>query len=112
MSARRYSAAQALAAKLDLTEGHLKMRDGQDVYVCTRSVARSGMQRRVTVHVVSPGGILYEITRSVAKVTDLHLKDGLGSDAIVLDGAGMDMHWWLVDRLGTALGLDFVKRSI
>lgn len=110
--ARRYTAAQQLAAKLDLTEGHLKLHDDQEVYVCTRSVARSGLSRRVTVHVVSPGGILYEITHSVASVVGLPTRDGIGGTAIVLNGVGMNMHWWLVDRLAHELGFHLTPRSI
>lgn len=100
MSRRRYSAAQAEGARQDLL---LYLEPDQEVYVATRTLARSGMSRTVTVHVVRDGK-LYDVTGMVARAGDYRLSRGtLGGPAIVLQGAGMDMHFHLVYHLGTVL---------
>lgn len=97
---RRYTAAQAEGARLDLLN---YIKPGQEVYVATRTLARSGMSRTVTVHVVRDGK-LYDVTAMVARACDYPLnRKSLGSPSIVLQGAGMDMHFHLTYHLGTVL---------
>lgn len=75
-------------------------RKGTTVYVINRSVARSGMSRRVSMFVVHKGRIR-DVTGMVALVTGM---PGDYERGMRVDGGGMDMHWHAVESLWLALG--------
>lgn len=84
-------------AKNDLREW---IKPGDRVYCCLRHVAKSGMSRRISMHLVKDGE-LRNITYTAAVAMDktLHRDD----HAIVIGGCGMDMGFALVYALGCAL---------
>lgn len=77
--------------------GYLK--PGDKVYTLLRSVASSGMSRRISVMIVRDGEI-ENITGAVAAVTRYKVSDKGG---IVMSGCGQDMGFALVYALGRAL---------
>lgn len=86
--------------------GRLGVEPGTRVYTVLRSVSRSGMSRTMSVHVVH-GGELYDVTRSVAVLTD-NGEDKRGNLRVA--GAGMDMGFAVVYALGHALYPDRTDR--
>lgn len=88
--------------KQDHDESLAKLRKGlsprDSVYTCLRNVSRSGMSRRITVHVVHDGELL-DITWHVHNVTGFSMRDG----QLIVNGCGMDMGFHVVYTLGRYL---------
>lgn len=82
---------------------------GSDVYVIQRHVSRSGMLRRVSVVIplppvkADPRPRIRNVTVLIGQAAGFSLSDSGGDWEIVLNGAGMDMHFHLVYRLAHAL---------
>jgi hypothetical protein len=72
--------------------------DGTTIYVCLKSVSKTGMSRRVTVYAVDDGRIV-PLTYHVSKALSLPHND----NGVLVKGCGMDIGFWLVRRLSTAL---------
>lgn len=86
---------------------------GTVVYTLIRSVASSGMSRRISVFVVRDGELVdldWRIHRSgIAK------RRGNDKEGLFMSGVGMDMAFALTYNLGMALhddGYSFTKRDI
>ena len=84
-------------AKSDLREW---IKPGDRVYCCLRHVAKSGMSRRISLHLIKDGE-LRNITYTAAVAMDraMHRDD----HALIVGGCGMDMGWHLVYCLGSTL---------
>lgn len=73
---------------------------GTTVYTVVRSVAQSGMSRRVDLYVVADGQLAY-LTGYVAELLGYSRSRKL--QGIRLDGCGMDMCYHVVDCLAWSL---------
>lgn len=82
-----------------------RLRPGAKVYTVLRSVARSGLSRRISAFVLVPNESgeceMVNIGRDVALVLDLRYDTQAG--AVKVSGCGMDMGFWLVYGLSFAL---------
>ncbi len=99
---------------------------GSDVYVIQRHCSSSGMQRRISVIVPRgrTGGVrklaydIHDITIKAGQAAGFTISDGPGARRdweIVLNGAGMDMHFHFVYSLASALhgdGYALNKRTL
>lgn len=75
------------------------IKPGDRIYTMVRSVAASGMSRRISCYVVQKGRIR-DISSMVATVTgSTESRNG----GVQVSGCGMDMPWHLVYSLGRAL---------
>ncbi len=89
---------QAEQADAIATLKSMGIADGTTIYVCLKSVSKTGMSRRVGVYVVVDGRIL-RIDYHVSKALGLPLND----NGVLIKGCGMDMGFWLSKRLSTVL---------
>lgn len=81
------------------------LKPGTEVYTSVKSVAKSGMSRTMTLHIVQDGRIC-GITYSAAVVLgEVQQKD----DSIRIHGCGMDMGFEVVYRLSRRLFPDGFK---
>jgi hypothetical protein len=85
--------AQTIAGLLEI------LKPGQIVYTRLRSVSKSGMSRRISLHIVQ-GTEIVDITYRAAIAMGNKLSDKGG---IVVSGCGMDMGFSLVYNLGYRL---------
>lgn len=98
-------------AETEKTEAieHLRkwLKPGDTVYTILRHVSRSGMQRQISVVVLvkDEDGSIIDLhpNWSVAKATGYRLNKGGANDALIVDGAGMDMGFDVVYNLGRVL---------
>lgn len=79
------------------------LKPGQTVYCTLRSVSRSGMQRRISLHVVSEKGELVSLDWFASRVMGERISDQGG---LIVNGCGMDMGFHLVYNLGRAVWPD------
>src|SRR5258708_850662 len=83
------------------------IKPGDTVYTILRHVSRSGMQRQISVVVLTTGddGKIIDLhpNWSVAKACGYRLNRGGSHDAIIANGAGMDMGFDIVYNLGRVL---------
>lgn len=81
------------------------------IYVKTETVARSGMNRTVSIHIPYKDRCedlhIMNISHLVAEATGKKL-DKNGN--IKLSGCGMDMHWYIVDKLAKSMGLNMLEK--
>jgi hypothetical protein len=84
-----------------LLRGYLK--PGSTVYVAQRHVSRSGMERRLTLHLIK-GNRPIDITRHVAAVTGLRYDRE--DHTVKVGGVGMNMHFHTIYSLSRALWPD------
>jgi hypothetical protein len=77
-------------------------KSGNRIYVTTRSVAKSGASRKVSVFVVLNGEIV-NLTYYVGIFLNESLSDKNGRWEITLRGGGMDMHFKLAYDLGITI---------
>ena len=94
------------------TFGHLALATRRDLLVIVTHVAQSGMGRRVRVFLPCPvgdhSGIPREVTHQVARGLALPSNE----KGIYLQGAGMDMTFWLSDLLSREIGLTLVRYTL
>lgn len=83
---------------------HQYLTDGDVVYVRLLSRSKSGMSRRLSLHLARDKRIL-DVTYASAVVLNESTHDVQGHNAIRIDGCGMDMGFALVDRLAHKLSL-------
>ncbi len=99
-------------SKKDIEESKARLREwlpeGSTVHTILRSVSRSGMSRTISV-VVIKGNETYHPNYAVACVLGESLKRVCGSDAVKVNGCGMDMGFDLVYRLARAIHGDGYK---
>lgn len=79
------------------------LHDDPTVHVLTRHVSQSGMQRRMSLFVVS-GGNLVDITARTAAVLGYRVRSE--DHTIAVRGVGMDMQYHIVYSLSRALYSD------
>lgn len=79
------------------------LEDGDYVYCVLRSVSRSGMTRTIALFICWNNEII-PIHGMVSRWLDLPFDEK--NDGIRVRGVGMDMGFYLVDRLGKAIGLN------
>ena len=87
---QRLYRAQTIAHLLEI------LKPGQTVYTRLHSVSKSGMSRRISLHIVQ-GNEIIDITYSAAIAMDDKVSDKGG---IVVSGCGMDMGFSLIYNLG------------
>jgi len=75
---------------------------GGEVYTCVRRVSRSGMQRSISLHAIVDGR-LENISLCAGWAIGWRLDRKLHTQAIVVDGCGMDMCFHTVYVLAQAL---------
>jgi hypothetical protein len=96
-------------AEAERDEAIGKLRDwlkpGDTVYTVLRHVSRSGMQREISVVLLTADGPLHP-SWAVAKAIGARLNRKGPNDAIVVSGCGMDMGFHIVYNLGRALWPD------
>ena len=84
------------------TDSHLWLEDhlqpGQTIYTILRSVARSGMSRKISPLLISSNDIL-DISYHASRVLNWKLTDS----GILVEGCGMDMGFHLVYNLSRVL---------
>ena len=80
---------------------------GTTVYTILRHVSRSGMRRHVSVKILTPDPAwpVRDITHRVATALGWRITR-TESVALIVDGAGMDMGYEIVDSLGLVLYRD------
>lgn len=89
-----------------LVESGHKLLMGQTIYTILRSVSRSGMTRTISLVYFVDNEPLY-LDYTVSKILGLKMaKDG----GIKVNGAGMDMGFYLVDSFAQATHLKFRQR--
>lgn len=80
---------------------------GSAVHLVLRSVARSGMSRRVSplliTHDAEDGVIVRHLGALVSRALALPAGDDPNGDGIRVGGVGMDMGFWLVSSLSREL---------
>lgn len=83
------------------------VKDGDTVYTIVRSVAKSGMSRRIDVLVIGRDGPRY-LTSNMASLgiagMRMTTKDWAQSRGAMIPGCGMDMGFHAVDSLQHTLG--------
>ena len=77
-----------------------RSRKALTVYVSQKSVSRSGMMRRLLLHIIRDGELI-EITQHVAEVAGFSFDRDAW--AIKVHGCGMNMHFHAVYELSHAL---------
>lgn len=81
-----------------------KLRDlikpGHKVYCTVKHVSRSGMYRVIDTHLIRDNEPIW-ISRLAAKAVNIGFDDNY--EAVKVNGAGMDMTFWLVYELGSVL---------
>ena len=82
-----------------ISELHAMLQPGQTVYCTLRSVSRSGMQRRISLHVIK-GAELISLDWHAARCMSYRQSDKGG---LIVNGCGMDMGFALVYNLGAAV---------
>jgi hypothetical protein len=97
--AQRADAEEAAARLLEL------VKPGDTVYTVLRHVSRSGMRRRIDLLKIEDSDTLY-LTGYASRLLNPERKQEYPGDGITADGAGMDMGFDLVYRLGSALWSD------
>jgi hypothetical protein len=102
-NAKRVSATIGKAAKRQYAIDHLRplVLNVDTLYTTLVSVSRSGMQRRIKLLVVNPEGQIQNVSGWAADALGWRQDDE--SMSVVVDGAGMDMGFHLVDTLGRVL---------
>lgn len=76
-----------------------------------KSVSKSGMSRRMQVFTVDKKtGLLFRHTYAVAKLLGYTYNDN--DDTITVKGTGMDMRFWLADRITHELWGDKKPKSL
>lgn len=92
----------------EVSEALTKLRSwlhpGSIVTTVVRHVGRSGMRRAITLIIPDDNGGVTSIDHWVARVLGERIHQGAGG--VVVDGAGMDMGFNLVYRLGRRLWPD------
>lgn len=70
---------------------------GDTVYCLTRSVSRSGMSRKISFFVVDKtDNRLLDATWLICAILGCRVYDVAGSNAMQINGGGMDMHFHVV----------------
>jgi hypothetical protein len=84
----------------------LKMvKPGQTVYTVLRSCSKSGMSRRISLHIVDK-----KDQQDITYLASVVMKDRMKDGAIVIGGCGMDMGFSLVYNLGHYLWPNGTKK--
>lgn len=98
----KHDAAQALEYLRDVVDSAPRDSDNRPRLVFdVRTVARSGMSRRIAVYVVTEGRGVRNVSYLVAQALGASWND----DGVRIDGCGMDMRFHLANRIAHALGV-------
>ena len=103
-SIKEYKKLEREYAKEKLLTHYVK--EGQTIYVLTRSVSASGMSRNLNLFTVNEGQIV-ELTYYAAHALGWRLVERDGFRSLRVEGVGMDMGFHTVECLSFALfGID------
>jgi len=87
-------------ATTGLRAGKMRVKRGDTIYTVLRHVSRSGMRRTISLFLIRNNEPVC-LDYTAAHVIDFKLD--MQHEGVIVEGAGMDMGFHLVHRLGEAL---------